>query len=303
MIRVLRLAACWLLLVACGFAQPTEKAATVATGVAPIFAQPSEGSEQVTQVLYGDEISVLDRQGEWLKVVVPAQYRTPQGYPGWVRAKFLSPHSENYPQRMVTVAYPTVSLRTGPSVDAPVVERVYLASRLPVASEKTLEGEKWYGIAREDGPLWVRATQVTQEKPLQPGQGARLVDLARKFEGTPYLWGGMTSKGIDCSGFMYTIYRTHGITLPRDADQQFEVGLAVEKNELMPGDMVFFGQPGDITHVGMYAGDGRFVHASGGSGVIESVLFQGWYLQNYRGARRALEKSGNEPRTLRPATL
>ena len=294
------LAACWLFLAVGGWAQSTDTQTIVSVPVAPVFAQPGEASEQVTQVLFGDEVRVLDSQGGWVKVLVPLQYRTDQGYPGWMRVKFLEKLTSDAGTKTVTVAYPVVSMRSEPSVDAPVVEKVFLSTRLSVDSEKLSEGEKWYQVSVVDDSLWVRASQVVVEKPLQPGQGLTAVNLARRFEGTPYLWGGMTQKGIDCSGLMYTVFRTHGITVPRDADQQFQVGRAVEKDDLLPGDMVFFGQPGDISHVGMYAGDGNFVHASSGAGVIESVLFQGWYLQHYRGARRVLEKFGPELRKLEP---
>jgi len=294
------LAACWLFLAVGGWAQSTDTQTIVSVPVAPVFAQPGEASEQVTQVLFGDEVRVLDSQGGWVKVLVPLQYRTDQGYPGWMRVKFLEKLTSDAGTKTVTVAYPVVSMRSEPSVDAPVVEKVFLSTRLSVDSEKLSEGEKWYQVSVVDDSLWVRASQVVVEKPLQPGQGLTAVNLARRFEGTPYLWGGMTQKGIDCSGLMYTVFRTHGITVPRDADQQFQVGRAVEKDDLLPGDMVFFGQPGDISHVGMYAGDGNFVHASSGAGVIESVLFQGWYLQHYRGARRVLEKSGSALRVLEP---
>lgn len=298
--RWIFLAACWLFLAVGGWAQSTDTRTIVSVPVAPVFAQPGEASEQVTQVLFGDEVRVLNSQGGWVKVLVPLQHRTDQGYPGWMRVRFLEKLTSDAETKTVTVAYPVVALRSEPSVEAPVVEKVFLSTRLPVDSEKLSEGEKWYQVSIVDDSLWVRASQVVVEKPLQPGQGLTAVNLARRFEGTPYLWGGMTQKGIDCSGLMYTVFRTHGITVPRDADQQFQVGRAVEKDDLLPGDMVFFGQPGDISHVGMYAGDGNFVHASSGAGVIESVLFQGWYLQHYRGARRVLEKSGPALRTLEP---
>lgn len=287
----------------CGFAQTSGAVTTVSSSLAPVFREPSEASEQVTQVLFGDHVRVLDSQGGWVKVLVPDQYRTPEGYPGWMRVKFLQKIPSKVAGTTVTVAYPAVSLRAAPSVEAAAREEVYLASRLEIDEPRSRvsEGEKWYEVQRADGPLWVRASQVTTEKPLAPGQGDIVVELAKKFKGTPYLWGGMTRKGIDCSGLMYTCYRVHGFTLPRDADQQFLVGRGVDENDLAPGDMVFFGKAADdITHVGMYAGDGMMVHASSGRGVVVNRLFEGWYLQHYQGARRVLTTPRTEPVVLQP---
>ena len=294
----------WLLFTFPAAAQPAGSVNVVTVPMAPVFAQPAEASEQVTQVLYGDEVRVTDSQGGWVKIVVPHQYRTSQGYPGWMKVKYL----QRLPKAttsapFVTVAYPVVSLRTGPSVNSPVVEQMFLASRLELHKEeaKHAEGEEWFAIERPDGPLWVRGSQVTLEEPLLPGQGDTVVDLAKKFKGTPYLWGGMTREGIDCSGLMYTCYRVHGVTVPRDADQQFQVGKPISKDALQSGDMVFFGSSeDDITHVGMYAGDGMFVHASSGRGVVVSPLFQGWYLEHYQGARRVLNKRESGPVVLKP---
>jgi cell wall-associated NlpC family hydrolase len=301
--RALLLSFCWLFLVLGAAAQPTDTVTLVFVPMAPVFAQPSEGSEQVTQVLYGDEVRVTDSQGGWVKVLVSHQYRTSEGYPGWMRVKYLERMPRAQKPSIVTVAYPVVSLRTEPSVDALVAEQAYLASRLELHKKgsRVAEGEKWYSIDRGDGPLWVRASQVKVEKPLKPGQGDTVVNLAKLFKGTPYLWGGMTREGIDCSGLMYTCYRVHGVTMPRDADQQFQVGQPVGKDDLRPGDMVFFGKAtNDITHVGMYAGDGMFVHASSGRGVVVNRLFEGWYLQHYQGARRVLNRQESRPIVLEP---
>jgi cell wall-associated NlpC family hydrolase len=148
----------------------------------------------------------------------------------------------------------------------------------------------------------VRASQVDIER--EPGlvRASELVEKARLLERTPYLWGGMSRAGIDCSGLTYVIYRMNGVTIPRDADQQFEVGEPVEPDQLQPGDLVFFGESGDITHVGMYAGEGTIVHASGGSGVVQSPLFVGWYKQYYRGARRILKDTPGGTRVLTPVS-
>lgn len=101
---------------------------------------------------------------------------------------------------------------------------------------------------------------------------AAIVDAASKLMGVPYLWGGTSFKGVDCSGFTKTAYLMNGLQLPRDASQQAELGIDVDTSKgwslLQPGDLLFFGnanshKPPLVTHVGIWIGNGEFIHASG----------------------------------------
>jgi cell wall-associated NlpC family hydrolase len=117
----------------------------------------------------------------------------------------------------------------------------------------------------------------------------RVTHTALRYIGVPYVWGGTSFGGVDCSGFVYAVFEHNGIYLPRTADSQFEVGRPVATRDLQPGDLVFFQTyaPG-ASHVGIYLGGGRFVHASASDGVRIDELSMDYYAERYIGARRLI---------------
>jgi cell wall-associated NlpC family hydrolase len=108
---------------------------------------------------------------------------------------------------------------------------------------------------------WIQSSDVVSDpKPLSIPES---IELARRFLGFPYLWGGRSSFGFDCSGFTQMLMRARGFNMPRDADKQaaWTGVVAIDRKDLQPGDLLFFGSsPHDITHTGMYIGDGQFIH-------------------------------------------
>jgi cell wall-associated NlpC family hydrolase len=108
--------------------------------------------------------------------------------------------------------------------------------------------------------------------------------------GTPYLTGGMSRNGVDCSGFVVLIYRAvAGVALPRTSQQQFFQGISVHPNDLKPGDLVFFQTTGaGVGHVGLSLGGREFVHASTRKGVIVTSLQEPYYASHFYGAKRIL---------------
>jgi cell wall-associated NlpC family hydrolase len=168
-----------------------------------------------------------------------------------------------------------------------------LAARLEVAGNGP--NERWLEVRLPSGETgFVQAGDV---KPVDPGsprrRGSRdeIVATARRFGGTPYLWGGMTVRGIDCSGLVSRVYHANGFELPRDADQQFADpnADAVGRDKLEPGDLLFFGDDEkSITHVGLYLGDGRFINATTHQvpSVHEDRLDDPHWSAIYQGARR-----------------
>ena len=117
----------------------------------------------------------------------------------------------------------------------------------------------------------------------------RVTRTALRYVGVPYVWGGTSFSGVDCSGFVQAVFEHNGISLPRTADSQFEVGRPVKMRDLQPGDLVFFETyAAGASHVGIYLGGGRFVHASSSDGVRVDDLGMDYYASRYLGARRLI---------------
>lgn len=124
------------------------------------------------------------------------------------------------------------------------------------------------------------------------GSAGGMVDFAKEYIGVPYLYGGSTPKGFDCSGFTKYVVDHFGVSLPRSSADQFEVGVSVSRSELQTGDLVFYtasATSSRISHVGLYIGNGQFIHATQpGDTVKVSNLSDSWRVDKYAGARRVL---------------
>lgn len=141
-------------------------------------------------------------------------------------------------------------------------------------------------------PVPKRPVQVAQLPSQQASRGNSVADAgdivsrALSLQGVPYVFGGTSRNGFDCSGFTQYVFQAGGVSLPRTSYAQFGVGSSVSKNELQPGDLVFFTTYAKgASHVGIYIGGGRFVHASE-NGVKTTSLSDGYYASRYLGARR-----------------
>ena len=135
----------------------------------------------------------------------------------------------------------------------------------PVTVEERRDG--WALVRTEyDYPGWVREDALASGTGTRPWPGAcpynGPVEAARSYLGAPYEWGGMTERGIDCSGLVHMAYRLTGRLVPRDADQQEATATPVDETEARPGDLVCFGEPGKAHHIAFWLGDGRILHAT-----------------------------------------
>jgi cell wall-associated NlpC family hydrolase len=167
----------------------------------------------------------------------------------------------------VKCAVAVAAIRAEPDDAAEQVTQALLGEPLLVEEER----DGWARVRTAyDYAGWVRADALAEgEGELEVDAAGSPVDVARSYLGTPYLWGGMTERGIDCSGLVHMAYRRLGRIVPRDADQQEDAG--VELAEPQPGDLLTYGDE-VADHVAFWVGDGRILHSTGrddGVGVIE----------------------------------
>jgi gamma-D-glutamyl-L-lysine dipeptidyl-peptidase len=278
---------------------PRARAARRAVVLPPVvnmYARPSATTPVVSQATLGTRVVVLRRRGGWALAETPDRYR------GWIRAGALR-HD-----RRDAVLYEVASLFANVYAARDVTARAPIAV-LPILARVEAAGGRPPGDAARD---WLRVLLPdgrrgwAQRADLRDADGggtkagggvaadarpAAITATALRFVGLPYLWGGTTPFGLDCSGLVQLVHRLHGVLLPRDADQQFADRRLrpVARPRVQAADLVFFGpRAGAITHVGIALGSRAFVNATThGAPVVRIDCFDvGWWRGLYRGARR-----------------
>lgn len=145
-------------------------------------------------------------------------------------------------------------------------------------------------IARGSGAATVEEGVPAVQQVPSPGAARTIVEEAERWYGTPYVYGGSTKNGTDCSGFTQSVYRTAGIEIPRRASRQAAAARNVSRGSLRPADLVFFNTSGSgISHVGIYLGDGYFVHAATSRGVVRESLSHPYYTTRFVQGGRFLD--------------
>jgi hypothetical protein len=238
--------------------------AVVLKPVANMYSRPGGQAGVVSQAIYGTQVRILEDQEGWAKV------ETPDEYTGWMplaSLRALRDGETGYAAagRVARVESLFANLYREPDVTRhePALA-VPFETRLEVTAEPKDDGGRWIRVGLADGQLaWVARGDVSFELPRLAA--ADLPAFSRRFLGLPYLWGGTSTFGYDCSGFVQMLYRRLGVLLPRDAQPQADwSGLVpVERKDLRPGDLLYFGSSDrHITHTGMYLGGGEFISAT-----------------------------------------
>ena len=228
----------------------------------PMRKTPEETAEMVNQMLFGDTFQILEEQPRWYLV-----QRDFDGYQGWIDFKTATVIDEKEYRRYVSESDEALLLRLPYNPVTKTVDGVAGASHLSWGSrifnmDDTGVMFKMNGI-RFDVPNMTYVNPVKASSMSRRACSKYILQQAQLLLNVPYLWGGIGAFGLDCSGFIQTLFRFIGIALPRNASQQYELGTEVTLEETEAGDLAFFGNEGKVSHVGLVADNGRVLHVSG----------------------------------------
>jgi cell wall-associated NlpC family hydrolase len=215
---------------------------------------PTLQSRVVSQALFSEKITIEKREGEWSYIL------TSDGYPGWIQSeeivKLTQPFKPSLKiSRLKAHIYEQKDIEYGPFKTLPYGSHLQALDTTDA---------RWITVAFPNGKeYYIQKGDIASEKPLQGKSD--LVTFSQRFLGLPYTWGGRSSFGYDCSGFVQMLYQQIGILLPRDSHQQVRDACfqTIPLEHLQSGDLIFFGKSNQkIMHVGMSLGNKQFIHAT-----------------------------------------
>jgi len=250
-----------------------DRWALARVSVACVREKPSHAAELGTQVVMGTPLKILGMERGWFNV------ECPDGYTGYVIDNSLKMMSDEEhdawreKERVVVTSVDQTYVYADTVADA--LQRISdvvngcIMERMDYSIKGT--GAHMTAVRLPDGRTgYVPSADVESmaEWSLRDADKCDIIDMARSLTGTPYLWGGTSTKSMDCSGLTKICYLAEGVILPRNASAQARKGVPVDKNDysaFQKGDLLFFGNPdtGRINHVGIYIADGKFIHCSG----------------------------------------
>lgn len=211
--------------------------------ISPLRAEPSDAAEMVSQLLFGEVVTIIEQKEKWWKVQSFAD-----NYLGWLDPKQIRILTQKEVNRWLDgISYeraPNIQLLSDTGI-MPIPKGSFIPFQF---SENFSIGKYEYAYLGIDYKYPIKNP----------------FELANEYLNAPYLWGGKTPAGIDCSGLTQAVFRFSEINLPRDASQQVEYGEVISYNNSEVGDLAFFqNKDGKVTHVGILSGEGTIIHASG----------------------------------------
>jgi gamma-D-glutamyl-L-lysine dipeptidyl-peptidase len=223
----------------------------ISTAIANIYRSASFTSELITQGVIWEEVEILDKQNNWYQI------KQWDGYIGWINKTYISIsdiENNNVFQKLTQHITPIFEK---PSNSSNQITSLTFGTRIPYEEIDGL----WGRVKLPNGMIGF----IENRNNTQTDKVSQLILDAYKFLGTPYLWGGKFSFGLDCSGFVQTVFKANGIELERDSSKQADTQNCKEiyLENAQQGDLVFFKTNGNITHVGIYVGNGNIIHAMG----------------------------------------
>ena len=229
--------------------EPSEKG-VCRLSVVPVRNAPDDASEMITQLLFGDHYNIVDRSddGKWIKIHIAFDQ-----YEGWIDTKQHFSISGQYYELLNHTEFKICTDFTAEILYKKQLIQILIGSVLPISSSELFKMEEQLAFKGEAKSMGQRLNFDF------------LKHIAFKYRYAPYLWGGKTPFGIDCSGFTQQVFKICGYRLRRDASQQFAQGKTIAKfEECQPGDLAFFADDkGSIRHVGIVIEDRNILHASG----------------------------------------
>ena len=254
-----------------------------------LYLRSAPGGSVIATLSQGTTVAVTNNSSEWYKVIV-------DGKEGYVSGSYLTGTTAtdfSVGSGKITCSS-TVNLRSEANTSSSI-----LAS-LSNGTAVTITGVSggWYKVSVNGKSGYIKADYITTSVSSSANMASysglsakrtAVLDYAAKFLGVPYVYGGSTPSGFDCSGFTSYVYKNTVCSIERVAQAQFDPTTRVSRDELLPGDLVFFGSSAySISHVGIYVGDGQFIHAPHTGDVVKYDSLSGSYATRFQGGGRVI---------------